>query len=184
MVEVQNRIVSFAIHSLRTARHRPLAIQCPRPQFIISAATPGQRGSSSPHRAQGASGATYSRPRHFQPHHNAYRIQNRAQYLRVERGVVLLNIRDVLNRDVESAIIPRDEGKVRDSRLAANEPPAVLGLGEHRFEDGEDAERLLLVALDRGGDLLGVEFDEPERLAEVRTARAMRLAGVENGSHR
>ena len=87
---------------------------------------------------------------------------------RIESRILLLDVHQALHREVNRGVVPRDERQVRNGRLSPNEPAAVLGLGQHRVEHGEDAEGLLLVALDRGRDLLRVEADEPEGLAEVR----------------
>ena len=89
--------------------------------------------------------------------------------------VLLLDVDalDALDGDVDRGVVPGDEGDVRDGQLAADEP-APGGLREHAVEHAEDAQDLLLVPLDRARHLLGVEADEPERLAEVRAIRAMR----------
>ena len=89
--------------------------------------------------------------------------------------VLLLDVDalDALDGDVDRGVVPGDEGDVRDGQLAADEP-APGGLREHAVEHAEDAQDLFLVPLDRAGNLLGVEADEPERLAEVRAVRAMR----------
>lgn len=58
----------------------------------------------------------------------------------------------------------RDEAQVRDGELVAEEP---LLLGEHAFEDAENAQGLLLVPFDGAGDLLRMGADKPYGLAEV-----------------
>ena len=59
----------------------------------------------------------------------------------------------------------REERKVRRGRLAADQ---ILTCSEHALEDTEHTLNLVLVALDRARDLLGVEEAEPRRLAKVR----------------
>ena len=88
---------------------------------------------------------------------------------RVKRRVVLLDVSlsVILEDDVQSVVIPHDEGQVGDGQLAAREP---LLLGEDRVEDGEHAERLLAVAFDGARDLFGGECDVIQGLGEVRAA--------------
>ncbi len=79
------------------------------------------------------------------------RIESRILLLDVDRSDTLSDIEDVEERDA----VPRDEGQVGDGELATDEVPGGR-LGEDAVENGEDAQSLLLVPLDRAGHLLRV----------------------------
>ena len=67
---------------------------------------------------------------------------------------------------MQSGVSRRDEGDVRNSWFAADEP-APGGLGEHAVKDAEYAEDFLLLPLDWARYFLGVSKHELERMAKA-----------------
>jgi hypothetical protein len=86
-------------------------------------------------------------------------------------GVLLWNLHafELLTEKPGRYGVPRDEHQVRNRALLAHQ---VLLPLQGQVEDVENADDLVLIALDGTGELLGVEFLEPRCLAEVRALAA------------
>ena len=81
---------------------------------------------------------------------------------------VLLEIQAFDLQPGRCALVPRDECQICNGRLIFDEV-ARRALGEGRLQHAKNAFNLVVVPLDRAGNLLGVEFLEPRGLAEVRS---------------
>ena len=81
---------------------------------------------------------------------------------------VLLEIQAFDLQPGRCALVPRDECQICNGRPIFDEV-ARRTLGEDRLQHAKHAFNLVVVPLNRAGNLLGVEFLEPRGLAEVRS---------------